>query len=52
MNTQQLDLFSVLEDRKVQVDIYYNGLGQPLPWEDPEYISLHTVVIKGSNRNT
>jgi len=37
MKSQQLDIFSVVEEKKIQEDIYYNALGQPLPWEDPEY---------------
>lgn len=41
MKSQQLDLFSLSEEIKVAEDIYYNAMGEPLPWEDPEYIRLH-----------
>lgn len=41
MKTEQLDLFAVIQDKKIQEDIYYNGEGESLPWEAPEYVAKH-----------
>lgn len=32
LKSKQLDLFEIKEEPKVE-GVYYNGLGEPLPWE-------------------
>lgn len=34
MNDAQISLLSVIEEKRVAEKPYFNGLGEPLPWED------------------
>jgi hypothetical protein len=34
MEEEQLDIFVQIEKKKEEDEPYFNGLGQPLPWEE------------------
>lgn len=46
---RQIDIFEKLNEIKIEEKSYRNGLGQLLPWEEPEYLrkeSKHVVEVK------
>ena len=46
MKSQQLSLNFDKEEQEEQkvTDIYLNAMGEPLPWETPEYIKLYKKI--------